>query len=262
MVDIIVCAKYAWDVAEIKIDPSGKPVLEGVPRRISDIDKNAMEAAVNLKEKHGGTIKALCFGPASAKDGLKELLAMGADEAYVVEDPSGGMLDTAATVEALAAAIQKMGSFDLILCGEATTDGYTGQVGPRLAGKLGIPQVTYARSLSLEDGSVVAERDLEDAYITVKVSMPALVSVTREINVPRIPSLMAILKASKKPMTTWKLEDLGLSKEKLEEVSTLKTVKLEGFAVERKRLIIKEKPVEEAVQELVSNLLKEKVLGV
>ena len=260
--EIIVCAKYALDVAEIKIDPSGKPLLDGVPRRVSDIDKNAMEAAVNIKEKQGGTIKVVCFGPASAKEGLKELLAMGADEAYLVEDPSGGMLDTAATVEALAAAIQKIGSFDLILCGEATTDGYTGQVGPRLAGKLGIPQITYARNLNVEENSVTAERDLEDAYETVKAPTPVLVSVTREINVPRIPSLMAILKASKKPMTIWKLEDLGLSKEKLEQVSTLQTVDLQGFAVERKRVVIKDKPVEEAVQELVSYLMKEKALGV
>ncbi|KYH38301.1 MAG: electron transfer flavoprotein, beta subunit [Candidatus Hecatellales archaeon B24] len=260
--EIIVCAKYALDVAEIKIDPSGKPLLDGVPRRVSDIDKNAMEAAVNIKEKQGGTIKVVCFGPASAKEGLKELLAMGADEAYLVEDPSGGMLDTAATVEALAAAIQKIGSFDLILCGEATTDGYTGQVGPRLAGKLGIPQITYARNLNVEGNSVTAERDLEDAYETVKAPTPVLVSVTREINVPRIPSLMAILKASKKPMTIWKLEDLGLSKEKLEQVSTLQTVDLQGFAVERKRVVIKDKPVEEAVQELVSYLMKEKALGV
>ncbi|RLI14191.1 MAG: electron transfer flavoprotein subunit beta [Candidatus Hecatellales archaeon] len=260
--EIVVCAKYALDVAEIKIDPSGKPLLDGVPRRVSDIDKNAMEAAVNIKEKQGGTIKVVCFGPASAKEGLKELLAMGADEAYLVEDPSGGMLDTAATVEALAAAIQKLGSFDLILCGEATTDGYTGQVGPRLAGKLGIPQITYARNLNVEGNSVTAERDLEDAYETVKAPPPVLVSVTREINVPRIPSLMAILKASKKPMTVWKLEDLGLSKEKLEQVSTLRTVDLQGFAVERKRVIIKDKPVEEAVQELISYLMKEKALGV
>lgn len=260
--DIIVCAKYALDVAEIRIEPSGKPTLKGVPRRISDIDKNAVEAAVNLKEKHGGTIRVVCFGPASAKEGLKELLAMGADEAYLVEDPSEGMLDTAATAEALAAAIQKIGSFDLILCGEATTDGYTGQVGPRLAEKLGIPQITYARSLSFEEGKVLAERDLEDAYEKVRAPTPVLVSVTREINVPRIPSLMAILKASKKPLNLWKLEDVGLSREQLEKVSTLKTVELKGFAVERKRVIIKDKPVEEAVEELVSYLLKEKMLGV
>lgn len=258
---IIVCAKYALDVAEIKIDPSGKPQLKGVPRRVSDVDKNAIEAAIDLKEKKGGTIKAVCFGPTSAREGLKELLAMGADEAYLVEDPSEGMLDTAATVEALTAAIQKMGGFDLILCGEATIDGYTGQVGPRLAEKLGIPQITYARDLDVEGNSMIAQRDMEDAYETVNAPMPVLVSVTHEINVPRIPSLMAILKASKKPVTIWKLEDLGLSKEKLEQVSTLRIIDLQGFAVERKQIIFKDKPVEEAVQELISLLLREKVLG-
>lgn len=259
--EIIVCAKYALDAAEIRIDSSGKPQLQGAPRRISDIDKNAMEAAVNLKEKQGGTIKVLCFGPASAREGLKELLAMGADEAYLVEDPSEGMLDTAAAVEALSAAIKKIGSFDLILCGEATIDGYTGQVGPRIAGKFGIPQITYARSLNVEGSSVTAQRDLEDAYEMVRARFPLMISVTREINVPRIPSLMTILKASKKPVTIWKLEDLGLSKEKLEQVSTLHILELQGFAAKRKAVVLKDKPVDEAVQELISFLLKEKVIG-
>ncbi|RLI29329.1 MAG: electron transfer flavoprotein subunit beta [Candidatus Hecatellales archaeon] len=258
---IVVCAKYALDPGEIRIDPSGKPMLDRVPRKISDIDKNAMEAAINLKEKHGGTIQVVAFGPESARDGLKELLAMGADEAYLVVDPSDGRLDTMATAEALAAAIQKLGGFDLILCGEATIDGYAGQVGPRLAEKLGVPQVTYARSLTVEDGSLIAERDLEDAYEKVKVPLPALVSVTREINTPRIPTLMAILKASKKPFTLWKLEDVGLSREQLEQLSGIELVDMQGFAVERKRVVIKDKPVEEAVEELVSYLFKEKVLG-
>jgi electron transfer flavoprotein beta subunit len=250
------------DVAQIKIDSSGRPLLEGIPRRVSDVDKNAMEAAVNLRDEQRGTIKAVCFGPASAREGLRELLAMGADEAYLVEDPSQGMLDTAATVEALVAAIKRIASFDLILCGEATIDGYTGQVGPRLAGKLDIPQITYARSLKIEGKSVVAERDLEEAYQTVRAPMPVLVSVTREINVPKIPSLLAILKASKKSLILWKLEDLGLSKEKLGEVSTLRTIDLQGFAVERKQVVIKDKPAEEAVQELISHLLRERALGV
>ncbi|MEM1525420.1 MAG: electron transfer flavoprotein subunit beta/FixA family protein [Nitrososphaerales archaeon] len=258
---IVVCAKYALDVAELKIS-SGKPVLEGARRKVSDIDKNAIEAAISIKEKYGGIIKVLCFGPMSAKEGLKELLAMGADEAYLIEDPSEGMLDTAATVEALALAIQKMDGFDLILCGEATIDGYTSQVGPRLAERLKVPQITYVRSIKIDGNNVIAERDLEDVYQTVKVPMPLLITVTREINTPRIPNLMAILKASKKPITIWKIEDLGLSKDKLEQISSLHTLSLEGFTVERKRIIIKDKPVDEAVQELISYLLKEKVLGV
>ncbi len=258
---IIVCAKHALDVAEIKIDTSGKPRLEGVPRRVSDVDKNAMEAARNLKEKLGGSIKAVCFGPASAREGLKELLSMGADEACLIEDPSEGMLDTAATVEALTAAVRKMGDFDLILCGEATIDGYTGQVCPRLAEKLGISQITYARNLNVEGNNVIAQRDLEDAYETVNAPMPVVVSVTKEINIPRIPRLIDILKASKKPLIIWKLEDLGLSKEKLEQVSTLRTLNLQGFAIDRKQVILKDKSVDEAVLVLISFLLKEKVLG-
>lgn len=260
--EMIVCIKYAWDISEIQIDPAGKPELGGVPRRVSDIDKNAVEAALNLKEEHGGAVKVLCFGPGSATDGLKEVLAMGADEAYLVEDPSSGMLDTAATAEALGAAVQKIGRFDLILCGEATIDGYTGQVGPRLAAKLGIPQITYARTLDIDGNSIVAQRDLEEAYITVKASIPVMVSVTREINTPRIPSLINILKASKKPITVWKPEEMGITKEDLEHISTLQTLDLVGSTVDRKRIVIKDRTTEEAVQELISFLIKEKVLGV
>ncbi|MDW8045098.1 MAG: electron transfer flavoprotein subunit beta/FixA family protein [Nitrososphaerota archaeon] len=259
---MVVCAKYALDVAELKIS-SGRPVLEGARRKVSDIDKNAVEAAVSIKEKYGGTVKVVCFGPPTAKDGLRELLAMGADEAYLVEDSSEGRFDTAVTVEVLASSIRKMDGFDMILCGEATIDGYTGQVGPRLAERLKMPQLTYVRNImKIEGNYVIVERDLEDVYQTVRAPMPVLLTVTREINTPRIPSVMAILKASKKPLTVWKLEDVGLSKDRLEQTLPLRTLELKGFTVERKRIIIKDKPVDEAVQELISYLLKEKVLGV
>ncbi|MCX8191388.1 MAG: electron transfer flavoprotein subunit beta/FixA family protein, partial [Nitrososphaerales archaeon] len=151
----------------------------------------------------------------------------------------------------------------MILCGEATIDGYTGQVGHRLAERLQMPQLTYVRNIvRIEGNYVIVERDLEDVYQTVRAPMPVLLTVTREINTPRIPSLMAILKASKKPLTVWKLEDVGLSKDRLEQTLPLRTLELKGFTVERKRIIIKDKPVDEAVQELISYLLKEKVLGV
>lgn len=260
--NILVCVKYALDVTELRIDPSSKtPTLQGAPRKVSDIDKNAVEEAVVLKEKHGGKVVILTFGPKEATGGLKEALAIGADEAYLVEDPSNGLLDTRATSIVLAAGIKKLGNFDLILCGEATVDGFSSQVGPRLAEKLGIPLLSYARKVVVNGDEVTVERDLEDRYEVLKTKLPALISVTREINTPRIPPLMAILKASKKKSEIWKVEDLGLSSDELSKSSSVQISEIQVLESKRKGVIIKDKPPAEAAEELVNLLIKDKCLG-
>ena len=260
--NILVCVKYALDVTELRIDQSSKtPIFQGVPRKISDIDKNAVEEAVVLKEKHGGKVVTITFGPKDAKNGLKETLAIGADEAYIIEDPSNGQLDTRATSTVLAAGIKKLGSFDLIICGEATVDGFSSQVGPRLAERLNVPLLSYAKKVTV-NGDVVVERDLEDQYETLKTKFPALISVTREINTPRIPPLMAILKAAKKKSEIWQIEDLGLSTEELSKTeSSIKITAIQPLESKRKGVIIKDKPVAEVAEELVNMLIKDKCLG-
>jgi electron transfer flavoprotein beta subunit len=193
-VEIIVCIKQIYDLAQIKVDTSSKnPVTEGVARKLSDFDKNALEEAIRIKEKHGGKVSAVIKG---TKDAAKEALAMGADEAifYNADTESLG------TAHILAEIIQKM-KYDLILCGEASIDEYSFQTGPRLAQALGIPVLTYARKIELRDGGVVVERDLEKTYEVAIAKLPALVTVTKEINEPRIPTLMQILGASKKKIT-------------------------------------------------------------
>jgi len=260
--DILVCIKYALDVTELKIDPSSKtPMLQGVPRKISDIDRNAVEEAVVLKEKHGGKVVMLTFGPKEATGGLKEALAIGADEAYLIEDPSNGLLDTRATSTALATGIKKLGNFDLIICGEATVDGFSSQVGPRLAERLGLPLLSYVKKVTVNGDEVVVERDLETSYEVLKTKLPALISVTQEINTPRIPPLMAILKAKNKKSEIWKVEDLGLSSDELLKTgSSVQILEIQVLESKRKGIIIQEKPAAEAAEELVNLLTKDKCL--
>ena len=147
--NIIVCAKQVVDVSEMKVDPSTKkPILKGIPQKVSDIDKNAMEEAIKIKEKNGGTIKTITVGTSDAKERIKELLAMGADEAVLVTHTD--LFDYHVISKLLAAAIQKIGSYDIIICGEASIDLFSGQIGPRLAGLLNIPQITYAQQATAE----------------------------------------------------------------------------------------------------------------
>ncbi len=192
--DIIVCLKQIYDLGQIKVDTSSKrPVTEGVARKLSDFDKNALEEAVRIKEKYGGNVFAIIKG---TKDAAKEALAMGADEAVIFDADT----DSLGTASILAGIIQKM-KFDLIICGEASIDEYAFQTGPRLGEALGIPVLTYARKIELRDGGVVVERDLETGYEVASAELPALVTVTKMINEPRIPTLMQILGASKKKIT-------------------------------------------------------------
>ena len=252
--NIIVCAKQVVDVSEIKVDPNtNKPILAGVPQKISDIDKNAMEEAIKIKEKHGGKITALTVGPADAKEKIKELLAMGADEGILIAQPE--KLDYYVLSNILAAAIKKIGEYDIILCGEASIDLFSGQIGPRIAGLLNIPQITYAQDITAEKEKVVSERNLGDKAVTIESSFPVMITVTKEINEPRLPSLMQILAAANKPIHDWSVEDVA--SEKLEPKIT--TVDIKGVPMERKNVIY-QNDIDESVSKLVDSLAKEGVL--
>lgn len=213
---IIVCLKYAVDVSQIKVDPATRKLLTAdAPRKISDFDKNALEEAVRIKGKHGGEVVALIVSAEGASSALREALAMGADKAFLVQDSAIQNSDTLVVSRIIVEAIRKIGYFDLIICGEASIDSYSGQVGPRLAEIIGIPAVTYARKVGLEGDALIVERSLEDCSEVVKVKMPALLTVAKEINEPRVPTPMDVLKASRKELVTWTLSDLGVSREKV-----------------------------------------------
>lgn len=258
---IIVCLKQAVDVSQLKVDPSTRQLITaGTPRKISDFDKNALEEAIKIKERLGGIeIFTLTVSTEDAKAVLREALAVGADKAYLVNDPAIQGVDTSGTAYILAQAVKKIGEFDLILCGETSLDSFSGLVGSRLSELLHLPQITSARKLTVESEAVIAERALEDASETEKTKMPALVTVTREINQPRIPSLMMIMKASKKEIVNWTLADLDVQKEKI----TPKIEIIEALApkMERKKIIIKGETVQEIAEKLARALIQEGIVG-
>jgi len=260
---IIVPFKQIVDIKEIKVDPSTQtPITVGIPRKISDVDKNALEEAIRIKEKHGGKVIAITVGPPEAKTALRETLAMGVDEAYLLSDPIFEGSDTLATARILAKTIEKLGEFDLIICGEMSLDGLAAQVGPRLAELLDIPQITYVRKVTIEEDKVIAEKDLEEEYEIVEAKMPVLLTVTREINEPRIPSLRDIMKASRKEIKIWTANDIGMSKEEVgSEGSAVQILKVTVPKVERKGVLVEAETVEEAAEELVKMIFKEGVLG-
>ncbi|HWR41367.1 MAG TPA: electron transfer flavoprotein subunit beta/FixA family protein [Patescibacteria group bacterium] len=204
--DIIVCIKQVPDTTEVKIDPVTNTLIrQGVPSIVNPFDKNALEAALQLKEQHGGKVTVLSMGPPQAKDALKECLAMGADEAVLMSDRAFGGADTLATSRTLAAGIRKLGHYDLLICGKQAIDGDTAQVGPEIAEALDIPQVTYAAKLEISgDSKVRIEREHEEGYEVVETTLPLMVTVVKSINEPRLPTVKGTMKANRKeiPMLT------------------------------------------------------------
>lgn len=259
---ILTLIKYSLDISEIKVDPTTKELrMAGVPEKIGDIDKNVVEAAVQLKEVSEASLQALSFGPATARESFKDVLAMGIDEVFLIEDPFAGAADGTMVVRVLETAIRKMGPFDLIICGFASDDGYTYQVGPRLAERLDLPLVSYACQLSLSDGKLQAERDLEDSLQTVEVSLPALVSIAEEAYPPRRTTLMDALNAKQKPVNVWQVKtDLGLSPAELQDMSSIVSTSQVGVVIHRKQTIFKDKTSVELADQLIDALLQENIL--
>ncbi|MFQ6014207.1 MAG: electron transfer flavoprotein subunit beta/FixA family protein [Anaerolineae bacterium] len=259
--DIIVCMKQVVDLQQIRIKPETRePVLEGAPFLFGDFDKNALEEAVRIKEQHGGTVTALSVGSPKLKETILEALAIGADEAVILTDPAFAGSDTMGSARVLAKAIQKIGEFDLILCGEGSADDYSAQVPSRLAELLDIPQITYVRELEIAGDKLQAVRDMEGAFEVVEAPFPALLTVTSEINEPRLPPLTQILRASRKPLHEWTAADIGLSEDMAgAEASTIEVISNLAPEQERKGVIY-EGDLDEAVDSLVNDLLREGVL--
>lgn len=258
---ILVLLKDIPDLDEIEIDPSTrKPDVSGVTRRISEVDKRALEAALRLKEEHGGKVISLTLGDEKTEKAILQGLAMGADESYIINDPDLGDIDALATSHILQSAIKKIGEYDLILAGEMSLDSLSSQIGPRLSRLLDIPQISYAKEIEILDDRVRTVKDLEDFDEIVESDFPVLLSVVREINEPRIPSLINIMKAKSKPITTWSCEELGLKAEDMNEISSVEILKVEAPLVERKQVMIEADSVEQAADKLVGILKDEGVL--
>lgn len=209
---IIVCVKQVPDTNEVKIDPvKGTLIREGVPSILNHDDANALEEALRIKDKNPDThITVITMGPPQARETLQECIAMGADDAVLLSDRILGGSDTWATSNALAAGIRKLGSCDIIFTGRQAIDGDTAQVGPQLAEKLKLPQVTYVQEFSMSGGEITVKRALENGYEVIKLKTPCVLTAIKELNCPRYMSVRGIYKAAAFEIKVWNAADIGV----------------------------------------------------
>lgn len=266
---IIVCIKQVPDTTEVEIDPQrGTLIREGVPSIINPFDTYAIEEGLLLRERHGGEVTAISMGPPQAEEALKEAIAMGCDGAVLLSDPAFAGADTWATAYTLAWAIRRIGPFDLILCGRQAIDGDTGQVGPGIAQQLGIAQLTYVskiRETDLQARRVCVERLLEEGREIVEAPLPALLTVLKDINLPRAPTFMGMRRARRARIPLWSACDLtedgaegrffGLEGSPTRVIKVFNPPQREGQAE-----MIEAQEVSKAANVLVERLLAEKVI--
>jgi electron transfer flavoprotein beta subunit len=257
--NIVVCVKQVPDTTEVKIDEkTGTLIREGVPSIINPFDQYAVELAIKLKEEHGGTVTAISMGPPQAKAVLTKSLALGADKAILLSDRAFAGADTLATAYTLSEAILKLGEFDLVLCGLQAIDGDTAQVGPEMAQRLKIPQITYAETVAFEDKKFIVEKQTEMGVEKLSVKPPALVAVLTPTDfVPGNPPFSKIMKAKKKPMETWTTEHLECEADRLGLNGSPTWVSKVYAPPKRESGEIWNDPPEEVARKLVEILAKE-----
>lgn len=209
--EIIVPIKHVPDIGRVKFDTErGRIDRTSAPAEINPFDLNALEAAVQIRDQIGGTIITISMGPPQAESGLKDALSRGADEAFLLVDRVFTGADTLATSYTLASAIRKLGEFDLIICGEKTVDGDTGQVGPALAEHLGIPHVAYVSKVEeIGEKKITVVCDMEGDRYFIESDFPMLITVTKDINTPRLPTFTDKLKARKAKVEIWTAAELS-----------------------------------------------------
>jgi electron transfer flavoprotein beta subunit len=217
-VRVVVCIKQVPDTSEVKINPETNTLMrEGVASIVNPFDEYAVEEGIRIKEKLGGETIVVTMGPPQADEALKTALAMGCDKGYLVSDRAFAGSDTWATANTLAGAIRKIeaneGPVDIVICGKQAIDGDTGQVGPGIAVRLNLPPLTYVskvREIDPDKKTIIVERMMERGKEVVKSALPVLLTVVKDINAPRYPSLFEIKKASKKPLIKLSFSDLGI----------------------------------------------------
>ncbi len=215
--NIFVCIKQVPDTADVRIDPKTNTLIrEGVKSIINPFDMYALEEGLRIREKLGGTVTVLTMGPPQAEESLREAISLGADEAYLVSDRAFAGSDTLATSYTLSRAIKKIGGFDIVICGKQAMDGDTAQVGPGIAVWLDIPQITFVKKIEdIKEGYIKAERMVEEGYEIIESGIPCLITVVKEINTPRFPSLKGKLRAKNYVIKKLTSQDLNLDPEKI-----------------------------------------------
>ncbi|MGI6485373.1 MAG: electron transfer flavoprotein subunit beta/FixA family protein [Tepidanaerobacteraceae bacterium] len=215
--NIVVCVKQVPDTTEITIDKRTKTLnREAAPAVMNPFDLFAIEEALQLTEKFGGSVTVISMGPERAKQVIHEAYSMGVTSGILISDPAFSGSDTYCTAKILSSAISKIGNVHLIICGKQAIDGDTAQVGPEIAEILDIPHVSYAKKiLGVSNGKIRLQRVLENGYEVVEMEMPGLITVLKDINIPRLPSLKLLRASKKRNIPVWGLEDLALRRDEV-----------------------------------------------
>jgi len=215
--NIIVCIKQVPDTTNVRIDPVTNTLMrEGVESIINPFDMYALEEGMRIRERIGGKVTALTMGPPQAENALREAISLGIDDAILLSDRAFAGSDTWATSLALAGAIRKIAAYDLIICGKQAIDGDTAQVGPGIAVHLNIPQITFVKKIEdINDKRIRAERMMEEGYQVIESPLPALITVVKEINEPRLPSMKGKMRAKKAEIPVWKISDVQIPEEEV-----------------------------------------------
>ena len=251
--NIIVCVKQVLDPeappASFKIDSATNKVVTptGVSPVVDPYGEYAVEAALRIKDAQGGNVTAISLGINLLRDVVKKPLSMGADELILLEDEAFTEGDSWSTAYALAMAIKKIGSYDLIFCGREASDWNAGQVGAGVAEILGLPNITLAKKIDISDGKARVERVVTDGYEVVEVSLPALITVSNELGEPRYPTIRGIMAAKKKEPVIWKPADIGVDPSQI------------GAAGRRAKMLRLFQPVREGKCEMIEGESPEEV---
>ena len=266
--EILVCVKQVPDTAEVKIDPEKHTVIRaGVPNIFNPFDQNALEAALQLKDSQGARVTLLSMGPPQAEEVLREGLAMGADDAYLLTDRKVGGSDTLATGYCLAQAVRKVAElqgieqFDIVLCGKQAIDGDTAQVGPQIATELGIPQITYAAEINVDGTTVRVKQQNEEGYSVTEAQFPVLITAVKELNEPRFPTIRGTMKAKKREIPHLSADDIKVDETKIGLKGSPTMVRKIFTPPQRTQgLVIKEEDPNAAVSVLMEKLTAQKII--
>jgi len=211
--NIVVCLKQVPGTTDVKIDPKTNTLIRrGIKNIINPFDTYALEEGVRVKERCGGNVTVISMGPPQTEEILREAISLGADRAVLLSDTVFAGADTWATAYTLSAAIKRLGQYDIIICGRQTLDGDTGQVGPELAEMLGISFVAYVSQIEkIYDGRIRVQRMIDEGHEVIETPLPAVITVVKEINVPRLPSLRGIARSKSAIIPVWTAQELGVN---------------------------------------------------
>lgn len=255
--NVAVLIKQVPETTDVKISRETNTLMrEGVASIINPFDMYAIEEALRIREQHGGKVTVITMGPPQAEEALRQALALGADDAVLLSDRAFAGADTLATSYTLARAIEKLGGFDLVICGKQAMDGDTAQVGPEVAENLDLPHVTYVRRIEeLSPDHMRVQRMIEEGYEVIESPIPALITVVKEINEPRMPSIKGMLRAKKAAITSWTAADLGADESRIGLTGSPTRV-IRVFTPEQRRAgeILEGETVQEKVRSLVAKL--------